>query len=121
MSHPAAQWVPILDVAAALGLKPNGRTASCFNGSAHKSGRDAKPALTFLTDYNRFKCHACGVKGDSIALVMGVLGVPFKEAVAWLANLAGRPGNVDSLTASPQPAVPRSYAPNTPSEESKAI
>lgn len=127
MTHPAAQWVPILDVAAALGLQPSGRMASCFNGSAHKSGRDAKPALAFFNDSSRFKCFACGVKGDSIDLVKAVLNVPFKEAVAWLAKLAGKPGEAGlstPLTPTPQPAkpaAPQPNAPKTPSEESQAI
>jgi DNA primase len=90
MQHPAAQLVPIVAVAAALGMRVEGRKARCFNGAAHKSGADEKPALTFLTDVNRFKCYVCGARGDAISLVQGVLGVPFGEAVRWLSELAGR-------------------------------
>jgi DNA primase len=91
MSHPAVQAVPILRVAAALGMEVVGRKARCFNGAAHKSGTDEKPALVFHPAVNRFKCYACGVRGDAIDLVRGVLGVSFHEAVLRLAGLAGRP------------------------------
>lgn len=91
MAHPASQEVPILAVASALGMEVTGRKARCFNGAAHKSGTDEKPALVFHPAVNRFKCYACGVRGDAIDLVRGVLGVSFNEAVIRLADLAGRP------------------------------
>jgi len=88
MPHPAAQAIPILTVAAALGLEVSGRKARCFNGVAHRSGTDETPALVFQTDVNRFKCYACGVKGDAIDLVRAIKAVPFPVAVEFLEALA---------------------------------
>lgn len=90
MQNPAAQMMPILSVALALGMKLVGRKARCFNGSAHKSGTDEKPALIFQTEVNRYRCYACGARGDAISLVRAVLGLSFGDAVRWLAELAGR-------------------------------
>jgi DNA primase len=86
--HPAAQAVPILTVAAALGLEISGRKARCFNGAAHRSGADETPALVFLPKVNGFKCYACGVHGDAISLVQVIRGVSFPEAVQYLFDLA---------------------------------
>src|SRR4051812_33910060 len=104
MPHPMANAIPILDVAAALGMTTVGRKARCFNGEAHKSGTDEKPALVFQTDVNRFKCYACDKHGDAIDLVRGVLGVSFSEAVRRLMEMAGnkpvRTSQASSKTAS---------------------
>jgi DNA primase len=98
VAHPASQATSILAVASALGMEVTGRRARCFNGAAHNSGADQNPSLVFQTDVNRFRCHACGTRGDAIDLVRGVLGVSFAEAVHRLNALAGRsPGNVPPI------------------------
>jgi DNA primase len=89
MPHPLARAVPILAAAAALGLRTAGRKACCFNGTAHRSGTDERPALAFQTEVNRFRCYACGVSGDVIDLVRAVRSCTFPEAIAWLSELAG--------------------------------
>jgi DNA primase len=81
--------MPILVVAETLGLEVAGRKARCFNGRAHHSGVDANPSLVLFPDYGRFKCFVCGVRGDTIDLVKGVLGLSFRDAVAWIDRLAG--------------------------------
>jgi hypothetical protein len=35
----------------------------------------------------RFNCHACGVHGDAIDLVMEAESMTIREAVEWLSNL----------------------------------
>lgn len=37
----------------------------------------------------RYRCWACGAEGDAIDMVKGVAGLPFVEAVAWLAQRYG--------------------------------
>jgi DNA primase len=90
LSHPAAGLVPILTVAEALGLPLVGRCTCCFNGQAHTAGRDRNPSLTFFPDSGRFKCFACGIRGDAIDLVRAVKGLAFRKAVEWLESLAVR-------------------------------
>ena len=45
---------------------------------------DHTPSLTFKK--NKFRCWSCGASGDSISLVMKVLGKDFREACRWLAD-----------------------------------
>jgi DNA primase len=116
MPHPAAKVNPIMKVAAALGLKVEGRKARCFNGTAHKSGTDEKPALVFQTEVNRFTCYACGVRGDAIDLVCAVRKLSFREAVQWLLELAGKhPSEVSAPSSSP------SQSPRTPDKQAKEV
>jgi DNA primase len=96
-------------------MEVTGRKARCFNGAAHKSGADEKPALLFLTDVNRFKCYACGVKGDAIDLVRGVLGVSFGEAVQRLSEIAG------GLPAGAVPAISPVPTSRTPTSRAKDV
>jgi DNA primase len=88
MSHRAAAAVSIMDAAAELGLVIEGRRACCFNAAAHQGGEDANPSLTFFPDHGRFKCYACGVRGDVIDLVKGVQGCDFTAAITWIEGLA---------------------------------
>jgi DNA primase len=99
MVPPAVRGFPILEAAASLGLEVNGTRARCFNTAAHK-GADAHPSLVFLTDVNRFKCYACGIKGDVIDLVRAVRQSGFRDAVRWLEDLAG-----PEFRADPPPAA----------------
>lgn len=61
----------IKDVAERLGVElPRGNgNARCFNQEAHANG-DRHGSLGFNTRSNTFKCFACGISGDTIALVM---------------------------------------------------
>ena len=116
MPHPAARAAPIQAVAAALGLDVAGRKARCFNGAAHGGGRDANPSLVFQTAANRFKCYACGVRGDPIDLVRAVKGVPFGAAVAFLEDLAG-----DGPPPGPPGHPPGPAGPRTPDDAAVAV
>jgi DNA primase len=113
--HPASRAVPILEVAAALGLDITGRTVRCPNGSAHKNGEDRHPSMCLYPDTGRFKCFACDVHGDAIDLVRLVKpDFSFKQAVAWLQDLAkGRQSSTLSPYRTPPlcPALGRSTAP----------
>lgn len=44
---------------------------------------DRVKSASLNQERGRFKCHACGVDGDAIDLVMAVEGKSFREAVDW--------------------------------------
>ena len=80
----------IRDVADRLGVElPRGNgNARCFNQEAHAHG-DRHGSLGFNVKTNTFKCFACGISGDPIALVQAYNKVEFREACEWLANSYG--------------------------------
>lgn len=80
----------IKDVADRLGIElPRGNgNARCFNQEAHANG-DRHGSLGFNPRTNTFKCFACGISGDTIALVMAYNKVDFRGACEWLANSYG--------------------------------
>jgi len=72
--------IPILQVAQGLGLKVKGRSARCFG-----HWPDRNPSLRFNLEKNTFRCYVCpGVGGSVIDLVMQVLNVSFRDALAYL-------------------------------------
>ncbi len=75
--------IPILQVAARLGIKVRGKKALCFGG------HDTDPSLSFVLAKNIWKCFGCEMKGDSISLVMEVLRCDFKGALDWFAREFG--------------------------------
>lgn len=82
--------IPIKELAERLGIElGRGRAnARCFNSEAHKHG-DKNGSLGFNERANRFKCFACEVNGDTIALVQAVTGKDFREACEHIADLHG--------------------------------
>ena len=70
--------LPIEGVAERLGLRVVRHKALCPFHDDHT------PSLTFKK--NKFRCWSCGASGDSISLVMKVLGKDFREACRWLAD-----------------------------------
>jgi DNA primase len=114
MSHPASKSLPILSVAAALGLAVTGRRARCFNIAGHAGGQDDHPSLTFFEDSGRYKCFVCGVTGDAISLVRAVQGVSFHEATAWLLAQAG-------ASAAPWRSTDRSVVPGSRVPDQAAV
>lgn len=80
----------IKDVADRLGVElgRGSANARCFNQEAHAHG-DRHGSLGFNARTNTFKCFACGISGDPIALVMQYNKVEFREACEWLANSYG--------------------------------
>lgn len=82
--------IPIKELAERLGIElGRGRAnARCFNSEAHKHG-DKNGSLGFNERANRFKCFACEVNGDTIALVQAVTGKDFREACEHIADLYG--------------------------------
>lgn len=102
---PALKAIPILDVAAALGLTLQGTKAHCFNGGGHKNGEDRTPSLAFFLDTNRYRCFGCGIGGDVIDLVRAVRGCSFQDAMAWLASFSA--GGAKAVPPRPRgPALP---------------
>jgi hypothetical protein len=90
-SRPDIAWikknVPVLEVAKALGLRIRHGRAKCWRPENHTHG-DADPSLHFFERGNRVRCLVCDMRGghSNIDLVMGVLGIPFGEAVRWIAE-----------------------------------
>ena len=79
--------LPIEGVAERLNLRVERHKCLCpFHEDHHAS-------LSFRN--NRYKCYACGERGDTISLAMKRLGKGFIEACKWLAN--------ESLTPIPSP------------------
>jgi len=70
--------LPIEGVAERLGLQVKRHKALCPFHNDHS------PSLTFKK--NKFKCWSCGESGDSISLVMKMLGKDFLDACRWLAD-----------------------------------
>ena len=94
--------IPIKDLAERLGIElGRGRSnAKCFNTAAHKHG-DKNGSLGFNERSNRFKCFACEVQGDTIALVQAITGKEFREACEHLADLYGIQATVERFNAKP--------------------
>jgi len=94
--------IPIKDLAERLGIElGRGRSnAKCFNTAAHKHG-DKNGSLGFNERSNRFKCFACEVQGDTIALVQAITGKEFREACEHLAELYGIQATVERFNAKP--------------------
>ena len=68
-----------------MGIPTRVNKAMCFTG--HDK---ATPSLSFKPDANTWKCFgACGKHGDAIALVMEVLDLNFKSALAWFDSAFG--------------------------------
>lgn len=80
----------IKDVADRLGIElgRGSANARCFNQEAHAHG-DRHGSLGFNPRTNTFKCFACGISGDPIALVMAYNKADFRGACEWLANSYG--------------------------------
>lgn len=80
----------IRDVADRLGIEVSDRGNShCFNSDAHANG-DQHPSLSFYDGDTKFKCHGCGIGGDTIALVQEYEHIEdFPEACRRLAELMG--------------------------------
>ncbi len=89
--QPDAAWikkhVSIFEVAKSLGLRIHHRRARCWRIGNHRHG-DADPSLHFLERKNRVRCFVCDMRGghSNIDLAMGVLGIPFGDAVRWIAE-----------------------------------
>lgn len=101
--QPDVSWikkhVSVLDVGKALDLRIQQRRARCWRTENHRNG-DADPSLRFYERGNRVRCFVCDMLGghSCIDLVMGVLGIAFRDAVNWIAERfpvpnakAGRP------------------------------
>lgn len=80
-----AALVPMPHLLEALGFIVNERTRRCaclIHGGSNRS------AFSW-TDAGWWKCHSCDAGGDRIALVRAVRQCSFREAVKFLATLAG--------------------------------
>ncbi len=80
----AAKEVPILEVAAALGLKLKKHALSHRGPCPIHGGEHGN--FSVMPKKDSFRCYVCGAAGDGIDLVMAVRGVKFPEAVRELAG-----------------------------------
>lgn len=82
--------IPIKELAERLGVElGRGRAnARCFNTDAHKHG-DKNGSLGFNERTNRYKCFACDVNGDGIALTQAITGKDFRQACEHIADIYG--------------------------------
>ena len=80
-----AELVPMPELLAALSVAVNERTRRC--ACILHGGNN--PTAFAWTESGLWKCHSCGNGGDKISLVRAVRGCSFREAVGFLAALAG--------------------------------
>jgi phage/plasmid primase-like uncharacterized protein len=84
-AHEVAALVTMPEMLRALGFEVNERIRRCaciLHGGSNRS------AFSW-TDAGLWKCHSCGAGGDRIALVRAVRNCGFREALEFLAHLAG--------------------------------
>lgn len=75
---------------------------------------DHHPSLFLNPDQQSYRCFGCGARGDALTWVMARNGWPFREALAYLANLVGvpmtagtvRPAQARGRTPRPTPPAP---------------
>lgn len=72
--------IPIEQIAAKLDIKIKHHQSLCFMHDDHH------PSLAYNTKLNTWKCYACNVHGDGIALVQQRLRYSFIDACTWLCN-----------------------------------
>ncbi len=77
--------VPMPRLLEALGFQPNQRSRRC-SCVLHEG---SNPSAFSWTETGLWKCHSCGAGGDRIALVRATKQLGFRDAVAFLAALAG--------------------------------
>lgn len=70
--------IPILEVAAKLGIEIKRNKASCFKGHDSKT-----PSLSFNIKENYWHCFGCGAGGNTLDLVQSCLNLTFSEALRW--------------------------------------
>ena len=70
--------LPIMNVAAELGIRIINKKALCYNE------HDKDPSLNFSFPKNVYHCHGCGEGGGVIKLVMNVRKLSFLTACNWL-------------------------------------
>lgn len=88
-----ASLVPMARLLRELGFEANERTQRC---ACMLHGGSNRTAFSW-TEAGLWKCHSCGAGGNSISLVRAARRCSFREAVGFLAVLAGveyRPGTL---------------------------
>lgn len=81
---------------------------------------DATPSFNVVPAKKFYYCHGCHENGDALKFVMEHLGLPFREAVVYLANRVGMaaPDSAMRRVAHAVPAVPPK---SPPSRQSPAL
>ncbi len=70
--------IPILEVAAKLGIEIKRNKAVCFRGHDSKT-----PSLGFNVKENYWHCFGCGIGGNTLDLVRLYLDLTFSETMLW--------------------------------------
>jgi hypothetical protein len=105
--HPAADLVPILDAAVALGLPLTGRSVPCYAAAAHAAGADpSRPTLVLDPLTNSYRCSACDQRGDLVDLVRHVRRLGPRRAPRWVEGLAADPGRPPPFGLRTTPRLP---------------
>lgn len=60
---------------------------------------DTRPSLHVFRKTNSFYCFSCGIGGDSIAFIMKLRGLSFKEALKYLSIDDHRPQEISGVEA----------------------
>lgn len=76
--------VPILEVAAKLGIEIRRNKAVCFRGHDNKT-----PSLSFNVKENYWHCFGCGIGGNALDLVRLFLNLNFRDALQWFKDSGG--------------------------------
>ena len=89
-----ADMVPMVALLRELGFQVHERTHRC--PCVLHGGRN--PSAFSWTESGQWFCHTCGIGGDRIELVKRVRGYGFREAIQFLAGLAGVDISDDPVT-----------------------
>jgi len=88
----ASKGIPMAEVIARLGIGGLKRAGQEMVGPCPVCGGTDRFAVNLLSQLSI--CRRCGLAaGDQVGLVMGVMGLPFKDALAWL--MGGAVAEVD--------------------------
>lgn len=60
---------------------------------SHSSGNERTASMFICAEKNSFYCFGCNSGGNVINFTMRILGLPFYEALKWLADATGINGN----------------------------
>lgn len=84
-AHEVASLVPTPRLLESLGFVVNERSMRC-SCAIHGGSNSSAFSWTYA---GLWRCHSCGAGGDKISLVRAMRGCGFREAVTYLAGLAG--------------------------------
>lgn len=94
-----SEW-PIESVLRTLGWDGRGKRSGKWTEIHCPFHEDSNRSAGFSPGLNGFRCHGCGVAGNSVSLAMDRLGLDVERAVEWLDREVGT-GEPDELVSEP--------------------